>query len=267
MEINPKRNDDVILTDVASAPTAAQYTSSVTTASISSISDDTGEKYATTTASLETIIPLSPSAAIDGKATPEQGAIIALGIICGLLIIGVLLFMVLYFSGKRYGRTTNVRVVHSSRRSRRSRRPVAPNTRRNGGVGDFEALEFPGQRDIGGPQSIDQRAMRGGYPAEMHANGLFGGVGGDPRRGYFEQGDALANAFDAPNADYGAEIISQPDPAQFRRSDMNETPVIEPLEGGLGGNRQPIRGALSPRSHRSSRLSGRENIGRGESWL
>ncbi|EPE28720.1 hypothetical protein GLAREA_09841 [Glarea lozoyensis ATCC 20868] len=102
----------------------------------------------------------------------------------------------------------------------------------------------------------------------MHANGLFGGVGGDPRRDYFEQGGHLANAFDAPNADYGAEIISQPDSAQFRRSAMNETPIAEPLEGGgLGGNRQPNREALSPRSHRSSRLSGRENLGRRESWL
>ncbi|EPE28719.1 hypothetical protein GLAREA_09840 [Glarea lozoyensis ATCC 20868] len=142
MDKKPKRNDDVILTDVASAPTAAQYTSSITTASISSMAD---EIAATAIASLETIILLSPSAVLDGRTTPEQGALIALGIICGLLVIGVLLFMVLYLSGKRYGRTTNVRVVHSSRRTRQSRRPAALDRRRNGPLGDFEALEFPGQ--------------------------------------------------------------------------------------------------------------------------
>jgi hypothetical protein len=272
MENSIKWYNSPILTDGLPTPAPAQYTSISMSAPIGSTLGYRSNGLASQSVPFKTMAPVHTSSTIGGKATPEQGAVIALGIICGLLMLGVLLFMILYFSRSRRkleNTTTNIRILPSPRRPHRSNLLMARSKGRGGPRGTFEALEFPGHHlgDIAGLRGVDQSAMRGRYAAEMHSNGLFGGMDGQNRQSYFQQDDGQANAFETPIMDYDSQNVTQPPPLQLRRPIRGESPVNEPLGGGLGRNSQPIRGGPSLGSRHSSRLSGRDNFARRGSWL
>jgi hypothetical protein len=267
MEKQPEQLDNIIATDALPTPAPTLYITDTVVPTITSLSSssDVAASEATT---LETIIPFRPSDSMDGQTAPEQGAVIALGVICGLMMFGILFFMTLYLSRNRHdsrNRTTNIRIIRRPRRPRTSSLPRGHGGGghgRGGPEGAFQALEAAGQspRAIAGMRGADPDELGGRYAGEMDANGMFEGVDAPLHPSYFQQGRLHPIALGVPNVVYGPQNTSQLDPAQSRGPGVNDSQVDGLLRGGLRGTQQPGRGGRAPGSHRSSRLSGR-------SWL
>ena len=229
----------------------------------------------------------SHNSTVKSRSAPEQGAVIALGVICGLLMLGILLFMLLYFARSRYnanGTTSNIRILRSPPRPRRPSQPQVPS--RGGGRlgGNYEALEFPGHPPGAavGLRGIGRGGLEGGDVMGMHLNGQLSGINGQAPPEYFQQEVGQGNAFGARYADDGIHPIAQPDPLYPRRPIRENTPAHGSLRGdsggglgggfdgglrgGLRGSAQPLHGGPPLGSRRSSGLAGADGLGGGPHW-